>query len=234
VGDVIANSSTRRSPERLSQWQCLRADFERYLELYAGYPRHSWVRKLKIALTEEAFWVIFWYRLGRWVFLDVRLPVVRQICLFVYKVGFRFLRFLVGISISAECEVGPGLYFGHFGGIWINPRARFGRNASVMNGVTIGIGGQGRSEGVPEFGDFVYIGPHAMLAGKLRVGNGCTIGANSTVVIDVRDGATALGVPARIFLKGGNLAAARASRAAHETRVADSKEPPPPPGDAPR
>ncbi len=226
MGKPLPQPPAQRLSGRLSQWECLRADFERYLELYPGYPRHSWARRVKIALTEEAFWVLFWYRFGRWVLLELRLPVVRQLFLLVYKVGFRILRFLIGISISAECEAGPGLYFGHFGGIWINPRARFGRNVSVMNGVTIGLGGQGRTEGVPEFGDFVYIAPHAMLAGKLRVGNGCTIGANSVVVIDVPDGATALGVPARVLMKGANPVAAKARAAAGPSTA--SGGPPPP------
>jgi serine O-acetyltransferase len=195
------------------QWACLRADFERYLELYPGHPRHSWLRKTKIALTEEAFWVVFWYRLGRWVHLECRVPVVRQILLAIYKLGFRILRVIFGISISAQCEAGPGLYFGHFGCVWINPRARLGRNISILQGVTIGEGGQGAVQGVPIFGDYVYIGPHATIVGRIRIGDGCVIGANSLVVTDVPDGATVVGVPARVILRGANpvSAAARSS-----------------------
>lgn len=193
-----------------SQWECLKADFERYLELYPGHPRHSRWRRFQIALSEESYWVVFWYRFGRWALVELRTPILRPLCLLLYKLVFRVLRVLYGISISAECEAGPGLYFGHFGGVWINPRVRLGRQVSISHGVTIGVAGQNAVQGVPELGDFVYVGPHATIAGRIRVGNGSVVGANSLVVSDVPDGATAVGVPARVILRGANPAAARA------------------------
>lgn len=199
-----------------SQWAHLAADFERYLELYPGHPRHSWLARVKVALGEEAFWVLFWYRFGRWARVDFRVPVLSHACRILARVASRGLRVLYGISISPECAAGPGLYFGHFGGVWINPRVRLGRQVSIMNGVTIGDGGTGATQGVPTIGDFVYIGPHAVIVSRLTVGNGCVIAANSLVVSDVPDGATAIGVPARVMVQGGNAVARRAAEARKE------------------
>ena len=199
-----------------SQWAHLAADFERYLELYPGHPRHSWLRRVKVAATEEAFWALFWYRFGRWALVDCRVPGLRQACRALTKAVGRFVRLLVGISISPECAAGPGLYFGHHGGVWINPRVRLGRQVSILNGVTIGEGGSGATQGVPTIGDFVYFGPHATVVSRVRIGNGCVIGANSLVVSDVPDGATAIGVPARVMVRNGNALAGRAEAAKAE------------------
>ena len=199
----------------MTQWAHLAADFDRYLELYPGHPRHSWWRRAKVAATEEAFWVLFWYRVGRWALVDCRVPGLAPLCRALAKVASRVLRLALGISIAPACEAGPGLYFGHYGGVWINPRVRLGRQVSIMNGVTIGEGGTGATQGVPTVGDFVYIGPHATVVSRIRIGNGCVIGANSLVVSDVPDGATAIGVPARVMVKHGNPLASRAE-AAHE------------------
>lgn len=199
------------SGPRLSQWGHLAADLERYLELYPGHPRHPWHHSLRVVIGEEAFWVLFWYRFGRWTLVDFRVPVLSPVCRAVAKLAARILRLFLGISIAPECEAGPGLYFGHFGGVWINPLVRLGRQVSIMNGVTLGEGGQGAMAGVPVIGDFVYIGPHATVVSRLRVGNGCVIAANSLVVTDVPDGATAIGVPARVLVRGGNPLAARAA-----------------------
>jgi serine O-acetyltransferase len=49
-------------------------------------------------------------------------------------------------------------------------------------------------------GDDVEFGAYAQVLGGIRVGNGCRIGAMSVVLDDVPDGATAVGVPARIIL----------------------------------
>ncbi len=194
---------------RLSQLACLAADLERYLDLSAK-PPHPFLRRLRVAVAEEAFWVLFWYRIARWTLVDFRVPLLAHVVRLVAKLALRGLRITHGIAISPSTEAGPGLYFGHFGGVWINPRVRLGRQVSILNGVTIGEGGQGPTAGVPTIGDFVYIGPHAVIVSKLTIGNGCVIAANSLVVTDVPDGATAIGVPARVMMKGANPLAARA------------------------
>jgi serine O-acetyltransferase len=200
-----------------SQWAHLAADFERYLELYPGHPRHSWLRRVKVAATEESFWVLYWYRFGRWALVDCRVPGLGFACRALARVMGRALRLLVGISIAPACAAGPGLYFGHHGGVWINPNVRLGRQVTIMNGVTIGEGGTGATNAVPTIGDFVYNGPHATVVSRIRVGSGCVIGANSLVVTDVPDGATAIGVPARVMVRNGNQVASRAEAAKSET-----------------
>ena len=56
-------------------------------------------------------------------------------------------------------------------------------------------------QGVPVIGDDVYIGTGATLAGKIRIGSGAKIAANTLVITNVPEGATVMGVPGRIVMR---------------------------------
>jgi serine O-acetyltransferase len=52
--------------------------------------------------------------------------------------------------------------------------------------------------GVPTLGGHVDIGAGAKVIGRVRLADHSNIGANAVVTIDVPEGATAVGIPARI------------------------------------
>ena len=107
----------------------------------------------------------------------------------LYLLLYRRMRSKWGIEIPRSADIGPGLYIGHFGGIFIAARARIGKNASISHQVTIGISGQGSSRGCPVIDDNVYIAPGAKIFGKIRIGNKVKIGANVVAHDDVPDDA---------------------------------------------
>ena len=51
----------------------------------------------------------------------------------------------------------------------------------------------------PTVGPHAHIGTGARVLGKVRVGTGARVGANAVVLDDVPDGATAVGVPAKVI-----------------------------------
>jgi serine O-acetyltransferase len=104
------------------------------------------------------------------------------------------------MCLDAQATIGPGLYIGHIGGVHINPQAVLGRNCDLAHRVTIGTSAMGR-QGAPVLGDDVYIGTGATLVGKIKVGNGAKIAANTLVISNVPAGATVMGVPGRIILR---------------------------------
>jgi len=108
----------------------------------------------------------------------------------VYKMN----AFLTGGVIGRGAEFGPGLVILHSVGLVINTAVRGGENAIVEGCVTIGAE-KGRS---PTLGDHVFVGSGARILGGISVGNGAKIGANAVVISDVPDGATAVGVPAKV------------------------------------
>lgn len=110
------------------------------------------------------------------------------------------------VVIGRGAELGPGLVILHSFGIVINTNVRAGRNLVLEHGVTIGAE-KGRS---PEIGDNVFVGAGAKIIGPVRVGCDVKIGANAVVTRDLPDGATAVGIPARVIkIYGTRVARAR-------------------------
>ncbi|MGO4473844.1 serine O-acetyltransferase [Arthrobacter sp. M-10] len=97
-----------------------------------------------------------------------------------------------GISIPPGV-FGPGLSIAHYGSIVVNDRARVGAYCRIHSATNIGIG----KSGVPRIGDFVYIGPGAVISGGITVGDRSAIGANAVVRRDVPQRTVVAGVPAK-------------------------------------
>lgn len=114
------------------------------------------------------------------------------------------------MCIDAQATIGGGLYIGHIGGVHINPGAVLGRRCDLAHRVTIGASGMGR-EGSPVVGDDVYVGTGATLAGKIKVGDGAKIAANTLVIGNVPAGATVMGVPGRIVMRAAETETAEAT-----------------------
>ena len=120
------------------------------------------------------------------------------------------------MCIDPQATIGPGLYIGQSGGVHINPQAVLGRNCDLAHRVTIGTSAMGR-QGAPILGDDIYIGTGATLVGRIKVGNGAKIAANTLVIGNVPAGATVMGVPARIIMRPARTGADPGSIATEKT-----------------
>ncbi len=107
----------------------------------------------------------------------------------------RLVQMLVGVYISPDAEIGPGLVIHTPFGIVVGP-TKIGANCTIQSGVVI-------TAATKSIGDNVYFGPGAKVIGDASIGNNVVIVANSVVLTDVSDNTTAMGVPARIRLPGG-------------------------------
>lgn len=168
----------------------LSADIRRYVQ----NPKDS--RNIYL-LFEQGLWVIGVYRFGRWAHF-LRIPVIRLILKIVAFVLFKFVEVTTGISVPASAEIGKGLYIGHFGGIILHSDVKIGENCSIGPGVVIGTRGLG-SVGAPTIGNNVYVGVGAKVLGNIKIGHRAKIGANAVVLQDIPEGATAVGVPAKVI-----------------------------------
>lgn len=155
----------------------------------ARYPQRPF-------LKEQSIWAIWVYRFGRRV--DRRANgLMKRLLTTCYWLGFRVVETLTGISLPKSAVIGPGLRIWHFGNIFIHADVVIGANCTLRQGVTIG----NRHEGspAPVVGDNVDFGAYAQALGDIRIGDSCKVGALSVVLCDVPDGATAVGIPARIL-----------------------------------
>jgi serine O-acetyltransferase len=107
---------------------------------------------------------------------------------------YRLNAFLTTATLGRDADLGPGFVILHSIGVVIHGNVRAGRNLVVYHGVTLGA----ERNRTPVLGDDVYIGAGAKVIGGVRVGSRVRIGANAVVTRDVPDGATVVGIPARI------------------------------------
>jgi serine O-acetyltransferase len=108
------------------------------------------------------------------------------------------------VEIPHTCQIGGGLYFGHFMNIVINQNVIIGSNCNIMQGVTIGNESRGVRRGSPRIGDRVVIGPNSVVVGKINIGNNVLIGPLTFVNFDVPDSSVVLGNPGKIISNSGS------------------------------
>ena len=174
----------------------LKADVKRFIGQDKGY--HSF-KEILYLCVDQGFWAVLVYRFGRWAH-QMKVPIVSLMFRILAFVLFKLIELTTGISVPASVEIGPGFYIGHFGGIILHSDVKIGKNCSIGPGVVIGTRGLG-NKGTPIIGDDVYIGVGAKILGGVKIGNRVRIGANSVVLKDIPDGATAVGIPAKIVRK---------------------------------
>lgn len=127
-----------------------------------------------------------WFRFGSWCKYK-NIPFLPG---FVQRLIYR----RYGLEILIGADIGGGLYVAHPIGTVISPN-RMGKNCSIIAAVTIGMRNTWE---FPSIGDEVFIGAGARVLGGITIGDEAIIGANAVVVSDLPDGATAVGIPARI------------------------------------
>jgi serine O-acetyltransferase len=164
---------------------------------------------------DAAVWSIACYRLGNWLHVTRPFVLIRIPLKVVSFVANKFCEVFMEMCIDPHASIGPGLYIGHIGGVHINPQAILGSNCDLAHRVTIGASAMGR-QGAPVLGDDVYIGTGATLVGKIKVGNGAKIAANTLVITNIPDGATVMGVPGRIIMRPPKTVQPQAAMAAAE------------------
>jgi len=142
---------------------------------------------------------------SRWALDHCRIPGLRTLVKALCILSQKFVEIMTGICIPANCNIGPGLYIGHFGGIFVDSESRIGQNCNIAQGVTIGKGGRGELLGVPVLGDRVHVGANAVVLGKITIGNDAAIGPGAVVMNSVPPCGVAMGNPARIVGMSGSF-----------------------------
>lgn len=111
------------------------------------------------------------------------------------------LTYKFGFQIPRKTKIGRGLRISHFGALVVNYDSMIGENCYLSHNVTIGQAARGEKKGSPVIGDKVWIGPGAVIVGKVLIGNSVLIAPNSFVNMDVPNNSIVIGNPARIIEK---------------------------------
>lgn len=181
----------------------IRSDYRRYRATGAS-------NRIEVVCFTQGFWASSAYRLARAVHLWKlrgwgKIPGVGLLatlfCLCLTKAS----EVITGISLPPQCDIGEGLYIGHFGFLIVNGDTRIGRNCNLSQGVTIGAAGRGEKRGCPHLGDRVFVGAHAILMGNITIGDDAAIGAGAVVTRSVPPRAVVVGNPARVLNYDGSF-----------------------------
>lgn len=133
--------------------------------------------------SAQGFWALLVYRFGRWRY-TIRPRWLRMPFSLAYKILYKLVQIITGISLPCEVNIGRNFIIDHFGGIVINGYTEFGDNCRIRTGVVIGIKHVGETR-APKIGNNVDIGAGAKILGDITIGDNVLIGANTVVTKNV-------------------------------------------------
>ena len=184
-----------------SRWKECRLLIRSDLYRYEGNVSRK--KFLLLLFSEPGFRYSALYRFGAFL-AKKRSNIFGKI---IYRIFYEILRHYqikYGIYIHPNTTIEKGFYIGHHGGIVINDEVIIGKNCNISQGITVGQSNRGQRKGSPVIGDNVYIGPGAVIFGKIQIGNNVAIGANAVVTKDIPDNAVVVGNPGHIISYNGS------------------------------
>jgi serine O-acetyltransferase len=176
-------------------------------QIHKDYRRYraggaSWFET--IFLT-QGFWATCVYRVSNYANNNITYQVIRKPIIFICVLSSTFIEIVTGICIPIQCAIGEGLKIAHFGTTFFPSQGRIGSNCSVSHGVTLGLAGHGAERGGPLIGDRVYVGPQAIVVGRITIGNDVLICPGAVVLRSVPARAVVMGNPARVVSYEGSF-----------------------------
>lgn len=146
--------------------------------------------------TKPGFRAVAGHRFGVWR-MGVRQPLRAPLSI-LYRMLFRRCRNVYGIELPYSVTLGRQVVIEHQGGIVIHGATVIGDRCIIRQNCTLGIRRMDALDDAPILEDGVQLGAGAVVLGRITLGRGAMIGANSVVLKDVPAGALAIGVPATI------------------------------------
>ena len=149
--------------------------------------------KIEVFLLYPTIHALIAYRISHYLYINKLFFLARLIS--------QISRFFTGIEIHPGAKIGRGLVIDHGMGVVIGETAEIGDNVLLYHGVTLGGTGKDKGKRHPTVGNNVVIGAGAKVLGSIYIGSNSKIGANSVVLNNVPEGATAVGIPAKNIIK---------------------------------
>lgn len=150
--------------------------------------------------TKPGFRAVAVHRFGVWR-MGVSSRILRAPLSIMYRILYRHCRNTYGIELPFSVQLGRRVIFEHQGGIVIHGNTIIGDGCIIRQHCTLGIRNMDDPASAPILGNHVQLGAGAVVLGRVRLGDGASIGANSVVLTDVPAGALAVGTPASVRLR---------------------------------
>ncbi len=162
-------------------------------EIVISASKPDWTREQTVSGKYEA-WKCLLKNIRKYQLIKGKKSFLNRFRTKILVAKHHFWSIVCGTDIPLNCNLGGGLVMPHPNGIVIHPSSLIGPNCLLLQQVTIGS----RGDGFPIIGGHVDIGAGAKVLGSIKIGDHVKIGANSVVLHDVPEGATIVGIPAKI------------------------------------
>ena len=139
-------------------------------------------------------WALAWYRLAHKLYCYNFKSLARII------MGLN--QILTNIDIHPGAKIGKRVFIDHGFGVVIGQTSVIEDDVLIYQGVTLGGVSLTQGKRHPTIKKGAVIGAGAKVLGNIIIGENAKIGANSVVVKEVPNNATAIGIPAHVIEKG--------------------------------
>lgn len=147
--------------------------------------------------TKPGFRAVAIHRFGVWR-TGIQPKLLRAPFSLLYRMLYRKVRNTYGIELPYTVKLGRRVVIEHQGCIVIHGNCAIGDDSIIRQGVTLGLRYLDRLTEAPSLGKRVNVGAGAKLFGNIVIGDDVNVGANAVVLSDVPDGATVVGIPAKV------------------------------------
>jgi len=148
----------------------------------------------EVFFAYNGFHAVMWHRMNNWIWHLGLKGLARFFA--------NLARIFTGIEIHPEANIGKNFFIDHGTGVVIGQTAVIEDEVTIYHGVTLGgVGKVGEVNGKrhPTLKEGAIVGAGAQVLGDIVIGKHAKIGSNSVVTSDIPDGATAIGIPARVI-----------------------------------
>jgi serine O-acetyltransferase len=177
----------------------IRRDIDRYVYSICG-DKQPGMGSILLVAASAGLWAQIPYRLTHHFLYRFQPRALGKILSVPAFVISRVTGVICGIEMESGAHIGSGLFIDGFGGIVIGA-VTMGENCTISRGVTLGrsstIVGKALHD-LPTIGDRVFLGPGAIVAGPVILGDDVSVAGRSLVTRDVPASGTAMGVPAQV------------------------------------
>lgn len=150
--------------------------------------------KLDFLFNYPGVWAVAWYRIAHRLYVANFKSLARVI--------MGLTQILTNIDIHPGAKIGKRVFIDHGTGVVIGQTAIIEDDVLIYQGVTLGGVSLTQGKRHPTIKKGAVIGAGAKILGNITIGRYAKIGANSVVVKEVPDNATAIGIPAHVIEKG--------------------------------
>lgn len=145
---------------------------------------------LEIVLTYAGLHALWAHRLSHFLY--------RHQFYLIARMHAQFWRFLTGIEIHPGAKIGRRVFIDHGMGVVIGETTIVEDDVVMFHGVTLGGTGKEKGKRHPTIKQAAIISAHAQILGPVTIGKKAKVGASAVVLMDIPDGATAVGIPAKV------------------------------------